>query len=66
MNRTQKQFLGWGLIALGAVMLFGAIYDAMQWASGNLDHLLIHPLLYIGLLTGVVGVVVLKGGKSSR
>jgi len=63
MNRTQKRILGWGLIGVGTMMLVGAVYDAWQWASANLDHLFIHPLLYVGIITVVAGVVVLKGEK---
>jgi len=54
LNRTQKHIIGWGLVIIGVLMVAGAVVrnDIGMFQS---------PLLYLGLVVVVAGVVLLNG-----
>ncbi len=54
MNMTHKRILGWGLVVIGVLMVAGVVVS-------NEYQMLKSPILYLGLIVIVVGVVVLKG-----
>lgn len=62
MNRTQKNIIGWALVGLGGLMVFGTIANTWRLEKA-FDQLLTNPLLCIGLGLGVAGAVVLVGLK---
>jgi len=74
MNRTQKKILGWALIAIGVLMVLGAVVSNPTINSirgniirGGIEDIFKSPLLYLGLFVGVAGAVVLAGhSKSSK
>ena len=72
MNRTQKKILGWSFIAISVLMVTGVVvsnpvvYNARGiQISGGLEDIVKSPLLYLGLLVGVAGAVVLAGGSEN-
>jgi hypothetical protein len=58
MNKTQKRIIGGGLVIIGALMVTGVVVS-------NEYEMLKSPLLYLGLIVIVAGVVVLKGDSKS-
>lgn len=63
MNLTQKRVIGWASLIVGVAMVVGAVISAWEWAFNQLGHLLASPLLYLGLIIGVAGAVVLMGDE---
>jgi hypothetical protein len=58
MNKIQKRIIGWGLVIIGVLMVTGVVVS-------NEYEMLKSPLLYLGLIVIVAGVVVLKGDSKS-
>jgi archaellum biogenesis protein FlaJ (TadC family) len=70
MNRTQKKIIGWALVLIGVAMIAGVVMHVWSaWEEEDLNlivDLLVNPLLYVGLIVAVAGVVVLKGDEKKR